>query len=430
MSEEFLQFIWEHRLYDAHNLISVNGERIEIINPGMRNTDSGPDFFNAMVRMEDTLWVGNVEIHKNASDWLRHHHQTDEAYDNTILHVVNHYDFSVKRTNGEEIPTVELVYPAHLLENYRHLLASAAWIPCQDRFHAIDPFLLKIGFNRLMVERLQEKTSEITARLEVNHNDWNETFYQFLARNFGFKINALPFELLAKSLPLGIIGKHADQPLSVEALLFGQSGLLHEALLGDDYFLYLREEYGFLLKKYNLRPIGGHLWKFLRLRPVNFPTVRIAQLAALLSQTNGLFSAIVETGELGKMMEIFDVRASSYWDTHYKFSYMSGVLVKHLGDSAIHNIIINTVVPFLFVYGEQNNKPYLKDRALEWLDKLPSEENAILKKWEELGVQPLSAFESQALLQLKNRYCNEKKCLKCHVGNKLVRQNAEIRDTV
>ena len=423
MSEEFLQFIWEHRLFDAHNFLTVKGERIEVVNPGTRNTDSGPDFFNAMVRLDDTLWVGNVEIHRSASDWLRHHHQADEAYDNTILHVVNDYDLAINRTNGEEIPAAELVYPSHLLENYRHLLASAAWIPCQDKFHSIDPFLLKIGFNRLMVERLQEKTSEISGRLAVNHNDWNETFYQFLARNFGFKINALPFELLAKSLPLGIIGKHADHLPAVEALLFGQSGLLNETLLGDDYFLGLREEYGFLFRKYNLRPVGGHLWKFLRLRPVNFPTVRIAQLAALLSRTKGLFSAITETGDLGKLTEIFDVSASPYWDTHYKFSYVSGKSVKHLGESAIHNIIINTVVPFLFVFGEQHNKPHLKDRALEWLDKLPAEENAIMNKWKELGVNPLSAFESQALLQLKNGYCKERKCLKCHVGNKLVRQN-------
>jgi hypothetical protein len=421
MTEDFLQFIWEQRLFETNNLETTDGERVEVVDPGTRNTDSGPDFFNAKVRIEDTLWVGNIEIHRNSSDWIRHHHGTDRAYDNVILHVVDHFDKPVLRKSGSKIPALVLTYPVHLLENYQQLLAARTWIPCQTRFHAIDPFVLKIGFNRLMIERLQDKTSEIMEQLARNQNNWNETFYQFLARNFGFKTNALPFEMLAKSLPVSILGKHKNNLQQIEALLFGQSGLLNQELLGDDYFLNLRTEYGFLLKKYDLKPVAGHLWKFLRLRPVNFPTVRIAQLAALIHQSSGLFSEILETEQLTRLQKLFDVRASAYWDHHYKFSYPSKKAGKHLGNSAVNNLIVNTVVPFLFVYGEQNNKHFLKDRALEWLDQLPAEANSIITKWEGLGVQPQSAFETQALLQLKNRYCAEKSCLKCHVGNKIIR---------
>jgi hypothetical protein len=421
MTEDFLQFIWEQRLFETNNLETTDGEKVEVVDPGTRNTDSGPDFFNAKVRIDGTLWVGNIEIHRNSSDWMRHHHDTDGAYDNVILHVVDHFDKPIHRKNGSKIPALVLTYPAHLLENYRHLLAARTWIPCQTRFHAIDPFVLKIGFNRLMIERLQDKTTEILERLALNQNNWNETFYQFLARNFGFKTNAMPFELLSKSLQVSILGKHKNNQQQIEALLFGQSGLLHQELFGDDYFLALRTEYEFLSKKYGLKPVAGHLWKFLRLRPVNFPTVRIAQLAALIHQSSGLFSEIIETDQLTRLQKLFDVRASAYWDHHYKFSSPSKHSSKHLGESAVNNLIVNTIVPFLFVYGEQNNKHFLKDRALEWLDQLPAETNSIITKWEGLGVQPLSAFETQALLQLKNRYCSEKRCLKCHVGNKIIR---------
>ena len=421
MTEDFLQFIWEHRLFETNNLKTTDGEKLEVVEQGTRNTDSGPDFFNAKVRIEDTLWVGNIEIHRNSSDWMRHNHDTDGAYDSIILHVVDNFDKPVQRKSGSTIPALVLTYPAHILENYRQLLAARTWIPCQVRFRAIDPFVLKIGFNRLMIERLQDKTAEILERLALNQNNWNETFYQFMARNFGFKTNALPFEMLAKSLPVSILGKHKNNLQQVEALLFGQSGLLNMELFGDDYFLNLRTEYEFLSKKYGLKPVAGHLWKFLRLRPVNFPTVRIAQLAALIHQSSGLFSEILDTGQITQLQKLFDVRASDYWNNHYKFSYPSKNSIKHLGESAVNNLIVNTIVPFLFVYGEQNNKHYLKDRALDWLEKMPAETNSVITKWEGLGIQPQSAFETQALLQLKNRYCSERRCLKCHVGNKIIR---------
>ena len=421
MPEELLHYIWENRLYHTERLNTTAGEQLVIIDPGKRNSNAGPDFFNAKVKIGDTVWAGNVEIHCKGSDWNKHKHQRDKAYDNVVLHVVEEADEDISRTNGEKIPTLILDYPKHLAENYRHLLDAKTWIPCEDRFHRIDPIVLQLGFNRLMIERLEYKTEEIVSRLEQNNNDWNETFYQMLARMFGFKVNAMPFELLAKSLPVGILSKHRNNLFQLEALLFGNAGLLNRQLLGDDYFLQLREEYSFLYKKYKLKPIEGHLWKFLRLRPVNFPTVRIAQLAALIQGKEALFSKILEAKNIEAVLQLFKVKASDYWNTHYNFNKSSKrETEKVLGYTSSQILIINVVVPFLFVFGDKQNLQHLKNRALEFLEKLPAENNSIVKKWSDLGIKARSSFESQALLQLKNRYCDQKKCLNCQIGVKLV----------
>lgn len=421
MPEEFLQHIWENRLFFDRNLKTTAGETLEIIDQGKRNTDSGPDFFNAKVKIDGTLWAGNIEIHKNASDWNNHNHHTDKAYDNVVLHVVENADAEITRSTGEIIPTYIIGYPLHLQQNYRELLDATTWIACQEKFHRVDPIVLQLGFNRLMIERLEEKTEEIVSRLEQNNMDWNETFYQVLARMFGFKVNAVPFELLAKSLPMHILAKHKNNLFQLEALLFGNSGLLNKQLLGDDYYLQLREEYSFLYKKYGLQAIEGHLWKFLRLRPVNFPTVRISQFAGLIHRSQGLFSKILEIENIHRLKELFKVKASEYWDAHYNFNKPSPkIQAKELGDDSAHVLIINAVIPFLFIYGEKQNKHHLKNRALDFLEQLSAEHNSIVSKWGELGIRARSAFESQALLQLKNRYCEPKKCLNCHIGVKLV----------
>lgn len=421
MPEEFLQYIWENRLFETTNLVTSSGEPIEINHPGRKNTDSGPDFFNARIKIGDTVWAGNIEIHVKASDWNKHLHQNDKAYDNVVLHVVDIFDAQVSRTNGETIPTLVLRYPEYLRNNYQNLLEAQTWIACENRFHRIDPIVLQLGFNRLMIERLESKTEAILSRLELNNNDWNETFYQVLARSFGFKVNAVPFELLARSLPASLLSKHKNNLFQLETLLFGNSGLLNNQLLGDDYYLKLREEYSFLYQKYGLKAIESHLWKFLRLRPVNFPTVRISQLAALFHQSDALFSSIIEIENLSELYTLFKVKASEYWDTHYNFNKLSkSNREKELGESSVHILIINVVIPFLFVYGEKQNKHHLKNRALEFLEQIPAESNSIVSKWGELGINARSAFESQALLQLKNQYCEAKKCLNCQVGVKLV----------
>ncbi|MBW6534554.1 MAG: DUF2851 family protein [Mariniphaga sp.] len=420
--EEFLHFVWENRLFFPDNMETIEGEPLEIVNTGRRNTNAGPDFFNAKIKIGQTTWAGNIEIHKKASDWEKHNHTDDKAYDNVILHVVEKADQKITRENGTEIATLEMAWPEQYTRNYQKLLDAQTWIACQEHFHRIDPVILQLGFNRLMIERLEDKTGELTQRLEQNQQNWNETFYQMLARMFGFKVNAVPFELLAKAIPMNILAKHKNNLFQLEALLFGASGLLNEELLGDDYFLELRKEFGFLYKKYGLKPVEAHLWKFMRLRPGNFPTIRISQLAALIHRSKGLFSKILETEKTEDLKTLFRVKASNYWDAHYRFNKLSPrQQTKILGEDSIDTLIINVVIPFLFVYGEKQNQHHLKNRALEFLEEIPPESNSIIEKWKNLGVSARSAFETQALLQLKNKHCSKKKCLTCPIGNKLVK---------
>lgn len=422
LPEEFLQYIWENKLFFSEKLKTTTDEFVEIIDVGKRNTDSGPDFFNAKIKIDKTIWAGNIEIHKKSSDWQKHNHQTNKAYNNVVLHVVEKEDSPVKRNNGEIIPTLILNYPEQLQINYQNLLDAKTWIACQNKFHKVDPVVLQLGFNRLMIERLENKTDEIMERLNLNKNNWNETFYQMLAKMFGFKVNAVPFELLAKSLSLQILSKHRNSLLQLEALLFGNSGLLNNQLLGDEYYLNLRNEYSFLYKKYRLKGVESHLWKFMRLRPGNFPTIRISQLAALIHRSHGLFSQITEIENIDQLKGLFKIKASEYWNLHYNFNKHSKInSIKRLGDNSINTLIINVVIPFLFVYGEKQNKPHLKNRALEFLEQLPPEKNSIINNWKKLGIETQSAFETQALLQLKNIYCEKKKCLNCQIGVKLVK---------
>ncbi len=420
MKEEFLQFIWKHDLFVNNKLKTVDGKTIEIIYTGQPNSDSGPDFFNARIKIDETVWAGNIEIHQKSSHWYQHKHDTDPAYNNVILHVVELHDKQVK-VNEHELPTLEISYPVEILENYEQLLMSEKWIACEDKLAEVDPFLLRFWFSSLMIERLESKTNDILKILEQNKNNWNETFYQLLARNFGMKTNAFPFELLAKSLPLNILSKHKYDLFQIEALLFGQAGLLNETLLGDDYFLSLRKEYSYLYKKYGLSGIESHLWKFMRLRPINFPTIRIAQLAMLIHHSTALFSRILETEDLDKLNTLFNVSASEYWNNHYRFNKISEEnRQKNLGKIVFNNLLINTIAPLLFVYGDQHLDQGMKDRALFLLEKLEPESNQIIRKWNELGIGSRSAFETQALLQLKNNYCNNKKCLNCQLGTKII----------
>ena len=420
MKEEFLQFIWEHGLFSKNDLKTTEGKRLEIISLGQPNLDSGPDFFNAKIRIDQTIWAGNIEIHQKSSHWYHHKHDLDPAYDNVVLHVVESHDRPVF-VKTHELPVFEIRYPQEIARNYEELLRSIYWISCQEQLTEYDPFLIRFWFSALMIERLQSKTNDVLFLLQQNKNNWNETFYQLLARNFGMKTNTLPFELLAKSLPLQIISKHKNNLFQLEALLFGQAGLLNETLLGDDYFLSLRKEYSFLYQKYRLSGIESHLWKFMRLRPVNFPTIRIAQLASLINHSTALFSRVLECSDIDELKKMFELKASEYWDTHYQFNKVSGEnKPKTFGEVAFHNLMINTIAPVLFVYGDQHLDQAMKDRALLLLEQLPPESNQIIRRWNDLGVESRSAFETQALLQLKNSYCDPKRCLNCQLGAKII----------
>lgn len=422
MSEDFLLYIWQFRLFDHQNLYAESGEKVEILSYGKRNEQSGPDFFNGKVKIGETTWAGNIEMHLKSSDWLRHQHQHDEAYENVILHVVLEADCVITDKQGNTVPTIALQdrLPHNIHKNYLRLQASKHWIPCQEVIGNVPEFTISAWLDRLLVERLQRKTQPILASLEANKHSWENTFYQVLARAFGAKFNADPFEALAKSLPLVVLGKHKDKLLQVEALLFGQAGLLNVDFK-EEYPQRLKKEYGFLKQKFSLTPLHAHTWKFGGLRPPNFPTIRIAQFAALVHQSSGLFSQVLEIQTIADFQNLFAVQLSDYWDTHYVFDKASSKRRKSLGKSTINSLLINTIAPILFIYGKERGKPKFEEKAFTLLETLPQESNTIIKKWTALGIAAKSAFESQALLQLKNEYCSQKRCLECAIGNKVMR---------
>ncbi len=425
MNEEFLHYIWKFQLLDHGVLKSASGDIIEVVHPGIQNTDAGPDFFNSKVRIGKTLWVGNVEIHVRSSDWNRHGHSTDDAYSNVILHVVYVDDAEIHDKNKRLLPTLQIEnkFPIKLQDNYARLLRSRAWVPCASAFNAVvqDKFFINNYLESVLISRMEKKSSVIFTSLKYSNNNWEETFYWSLARSFGFKTNAEPFELLARSIPLSIINKHRENRLQIEALLFGQAGFLHEGMNGE-YPRRLFWEYEFLRRKYNLDPYARHLWKFLRLRPGNFPTLRLAQFAHLLSTSHNLFHMVREFQSLRELRRIFVVEASDYWNTHYNFDRkVARSFRKVLGSGSIDSILINSVVPFLFVFGHNNGLQEYKDKSLELLQSIPAENNVVVNNWRRLGYRATSALFSQALIELKEEYCQKKKCLSCGVGNRILK---------
>jgi hypothetical protein len=425
-TEDFLQYIWKFRLFDMTALQSTDGETLEIVSPGLQNTNAGPDFTDAKVRIADTLWVGNAEVHLASSGWQQHGHHTDGAYDNVILHVVYQDDEPVYRGNGTKVPTLVLFdrISPELYDRYHRLIfGEKQFIPCEAQIKQVDNLLIQNWLTRVLIERLQNRSIALTEALKTNRGDWEETFYQFLAANFGFKINALPFELLAKSLPQNILARHKNNPMQIEALIFGQAGFLTDDLQ-DDYPRKLKEEYDYLRKKYKLQPIEKHLWKFLRLRPLNFPTVRLAQFAALVASSNHLLSKVLDTREPEAFFKLFDgVAVNPYWETHYQFDKPSTPVSKTMGKNSVNVLLLNTLALFLFTYGNYHQSERYVNRSLKLLEYLPVEKNSIIDNFAELGVKVKTAYESQALLELKKSYCDYKKCLQCGVGIKILKLN-------
>lgn len=420
MKEDFLHFVWKHKLFLQDHLFTAEGEEVEVINPGSLNDHDGPDFFDARIRIGSTLWAGNVELHFRASDWNKHNHHKDASYRNTILHVVLEDDVSVKNDIGAIIPSMKITWPHWIEANYTALIKNRDWVNCASYLYRVDPFKIRFFLNSILIERLEDKIEVIDRTLKTAKEDWNEVFYWFMARSFGFGENNDPFERVARSLPQSVLARHLDSLFQIEALLFGQSGLLNTELFGDDYYLDLKKEYQFLAAKYGLTPIEGHLWKFMRMHPVNFPTVRLSQFAALIHRSRGLFSCVLDKKNLGDLQDLFVINASEYWDTHYTFNKESVKKKKIFGDQAFRLILINVVVPFLFLYGNRNNKSYLKDRALEMLEQLPPENNRVIRRWEVAGIAAANALESQALLHLQQNYCLPVRCLECSIGHRII----------
>ena len=421
MTEEFLHYIWQYRLYNPE-LVLQTGEQAEVLHPGIHNLDSGPDFFNAKVRIGETIWAGNVEIHIHSSDWKRHNHQQDISYDNVIMHVVWRDDTPVLRMNGSEIPTLALdgLYNENSWKNYLRFMASQQWIPCDTMISGIDPFIRNAWFDRVLVERLERKALQVEHILSLTNNDWAHTFYRLLARNMGFKLNNQAFEMLAQSLSYAVLARHADDLFQVEAMVFGQAGLL-ESSFKDEYPRKLKKEYEFLKNKFDLKPIDAHLWRFMRLHPGNFPTLRLAQFASIIHHSGSMISELFNSNDVNTYYNLFSVEASEYWNTHYTFDKASASRKKTLGRSAADLLVINLVAPILLAYGRRKGDTLMTGKPIDILMQLKGEENSIIRKWAVLGVDVSNAASTQALLELKRNYCDLKKCLNCRIGNYLLR---------
>ncbi len=425
MKEDFIHFLWKYRLFQSTDLKTTRGESLQIVTPGIHNKDAGPDFFAAKMYIDQTLWVGNVEIHINSSDWCKHGHQNDEAYGNIILHVVINHNQEIKDKNQNAIPVLDLssYFDKNLLGKYEKIINSKTWIPCEKEITHVNPLIITNWLSRLLVERLENKSDEILKFLRYFEDNWEQTFYYFLARNFGFKVNASPFALVAQKTPYKVLARHKFDITQLEAILFGQAGMLDNKF-NEAYPTLLQKEYSFMQHKYNLQSIDKTLWKMGKLRPGNFPGIRIAQFAMLIHKSSALFSKIIEAENTKEIYKLFDVQCSPYWNNHYVFDKESVKRSKTLGKSAIENLIINTIVPLKFVYGMQKLKPDVKEQAIQLLHELPSEQNTLLRKWEQTGIAANNAAEGQALLELKKYYCTPKKCLNCSIGHFLIRQPA------
>lgn len=422
MREDFLHFLWRWRRFDAQHLQTTDGETLEVLHPGELNQNAGPDFFNARIRLGATLWAGNVEMHLNASDWIAHNHHTDPAYDNVVLHVVLDEDQRLQRHNGTPLPCLELRQriPPGLLDKYHRLTHERAWIPCARTYAEIPALIRQNWLDRLLIERLEQKTALVAQLVSACGQDWEEAFYRMLARNFGLKINTEPFETLAQILPRRLLARHSNNLPQLEALLFGQAGLLDENF-ADDYPKAVAKEYRFLQHKYDLQPMPAGQWKFFRLRPTGFPTVRLAQFAALLHGSAQLFSRVLDARDTSETAQLFTAEPSDYWHTHFRFDKTAAKRTGPPGREFVHLLLINTVAPFLFYYGQAKGRTDIQDRCLQLLEDLPPESNTVVATWAEMGQKAANASDSQALLHLKSQYCDAGRCLECAIGTAILR---------
>lgn len=421
IKEDFLHYLWRLKKFSAQDFVTTDGRKVDIINFGTYNVDSGPDFFNAKIEIEGTIWVGNIEMHVHSSDWLRHKHQYDKAYENVILHVVYEHDLKDQNETIKNIPTIELKgkIPKSYLDIYLELMQSTSTIPCSNTLKYVDHQKIEFWKYALVIERLQSKSEYIKTIFDQCNHDWETTLYVVLARYFGSKVNTEPFEMVAKSLPLAYIFKNKNNTETIDALVFGQAGMLM-ADYKDDYFQTLKKEYQHQQSKYQLNSMNPVAWKFSKMRPINFPTVRLAQFSALLYKVSYLFSQIKESESPIEIRAILTAKPHEYWNDHYRFGVESIAVTKRISDDFIDILIINAVAPVLYFYGKVNSEERLIDKAIQLLESVGSESNKIVNEWKTLGINAKTGFDSQALIQLKNKYCSEFKCLDCKIGHEIM----------
>jgi len=424
MREDFLHYLWKHKTLQKETLVTTDGQPVRVINVGQQNHNSGPDFFNSHIRIGEQLWAGTVEIHIKSSDWYLHNHEIDKAYDNVILHMVWEHDIDVYRSDNTAIPTLEIqhIVSKDLYEYYKALFAKQSrWINCENDLETVDEFLKNNWLERLYFERLERKSKIIENLLAISKNNWEAVLFKMLAKNFGLKVNGEAFFSISNSFDFTILRKQQDSLLSLEALLFGQALLLDETK-EDIYFKELKQGYEFLKNKFRLSTEGVLQSKFFRLRPPNFPTIRLSQLANIYFKEKNIFSKIIGANTLEELYELLEVEASKYWKTHYNFDKESKSKTKVLTKSFINLLIINTIVPLKFSYAKQSNTS-IEEELLSIVSQLKSEENSIITRFNNLKLVSNSALQSQAVLQLKTEYCDKNKCLQCAIGSALLNRN-------
>lgn len=423
--EKLLHYAWKYRLFPLKPLQTTDRKTVEVLDPGSINRNAGPDFFNAKIKIDGTTWVGNVEIHRKSSDWYQHGHHEDENYNNVVLHVCESVNSPIVTKDGKLVPQLIIEVPDHLLHNYKELCAATDYPRCHKVIPQIDLFTVHSWMNALLYERLEQRAATVTNRVKELQGDWEKAYFITLARNFGFGINGNAFEQWAQHIPLQSVAHHRDNLFQIEAMFLGQAGLLNldtippkyrDEAIADDYYPRLRREYDYLAHKFSLSPMNAQEWKFLRLRPQNFPHVRISQLAELYYTQTAGFSRLLEAETLEDLHGMFSTHATPYWESHYTFGCPSSKNQKTLTAGSKNLIVINTVIPVLYAYGQTHDNTSCCDRALQFLESLKAENNYIIRLWKELGIKVESATDSQALIQLKKEYCDRNYCLHCRFG--------------
>ena len=423
--EQLLHYVWKHKLFPLRELQTTDGLFVEVIDPGLHNHNAGPDFFNAKVNINRTLWVGNVEIHDKSSDWYLHGHDKDSRYDNVVLHVAGTIDTDVMNSRGEYLPQLQLDVPENVRVHYEELLSTESYPPCYKVIPSLTRLMVHAWMAALQTERLEQKTEAIRHRVEQCGGSWEDAYFVTLARNYGFGINSDVFEQWALQIPLSAVAHHRDDLFQIEAIFMGQAGLLEldavpeyyqKEALNEGYFAKLRNEYLYLAHKFSMQPIDYHLWRFLRLRPQNFPHIRISQLASLYYQQKAGLSQLIECETVEQLKKLLSSHVTPYWETHYTFGSTSSKNEKHLSYGSLNLLLINTAIPMLFAVGRHRGKEVLCDRAFDFLEQLKAENNYIIRMWQQVGLPVQTAGDSQALIQLKKEYCDKKDCLRCRFG--------------
>ena len=423
--EQLLHYVFKHKMFPLRELQTIDGKSVEVIDPGLHNRNAGPDFFNAKVRIGNTMWVGNVEIHDKSSEWYLHGHDKDSNYDNVVLHVAGVIDTDVKTSRGEYLPQMQLDVPQQVKEHYDELLSTDSYPPCYKVIPSLTTLMVHAWMAALQTERLEQKTEAIRHRAELCGGSWEDAYFMTLARNYGFGINGEVFEQWARNIPLQAIAHHRDDLFQIEAIFMGQAGLLEleaipdyyqQTALNEGYFAKLRNEYLYLAHKFSMKPMDYKFWRFLRLRPQNFPHIRISQLANLYYQRKAGLSQLMECETIEQLKTILSSHVTPYWETHYTFGSTSNKNEKHLSYGSINLLMINTAIPMLFAIGRHRGKEVLCDRAFDFLEQLKAENNHIIRMWQQVGLEVKTAGDSQALIQLKKEYCDKKDCLRCRFG--------------